>query len=277
MATFYEVITAAINDIESTGYSPARVEYWSDLIQKKLRETMPTVGRSQDAIDRELRAIYGRLVDKGGLLKLMPSGVSQYTIDRLRPALRGRLSRALTANQGLIRLNKDATVLRTRQRFEGWASSIPEGGSKTVEKRATSKEIRKALASLPFEERRVAIDQGQKLFADLCGIAAEGSGAIAGRWSSQWQQPNYNYREDHKERDGLIYVLRDGWAYKEGLITSCDGFMDEITRPAEEVYCRCRYVYIFALRKMPDEFITKKGWAWIAEANEKRKQIGIKI
>jgi hypothetical protein len=33
--------------------------------------------------------------------------------------------------------------------------------------------------------------------------------------------------------------------------------------PAEEVFCQCRYKYIFNLRDLPDEMLTDKGRATI--------------
>jgi hypothetical protein len=38
-----------------------------------------------------------------------------------------------------------------------------------------------------------------------------------------------------------------------------EGYTDEMSTPGEEVYCRCAYVYIYSLRKLPDEMLTIKG------------------
>jgi hypothetical protein len=44
-----------------------------------------------------------------------------------------------------------------------------------------------------------------------------------------------------------------------------NGYTDAITQPGEEVFCRCFYEYIYALRDMPDDMITAKGKAKLIE------------
>ena len=44
------------------------------------------------------------------------------------------------------------------------------------------------------------------------------------------------------------------------------GYTDEITQPAEEPFCRCYYVYLYSLGRVPDDMITKKGRAALVEA-----------
>jgi hypothetical protein len=118
---------------------------------------------------------------------------------------------------------------------------------------------------MPFEQRRVVIDQTHKLVSNINEIVATDNGAIAARWHSHWRQANYNYRKDHKERDDKIYVIRNSWAHKEGLIKPVNGYTDDITSPGEEVYCRCNYVYLYNLRQVQD-LLTKKGQAALQSA-----------
>jgi len=129
--------------------------------------------------------------------------------------------------------------------------------------------VTKALRSLPFEERRVAIDQGHKMLSSLSATIAEGGNALAGRWFSHWRQLNYDYRPDHKEQDGKVYLIRDSWAHAQGLVKPGEaGYLDEITQAGEEVYCRCAVTYLYALRALPPEMLTKKGHAALAEARK---------
>ncbi len=46
---------------------------------------------------------------------------------------------------------------------------------------------------------------------------------------------------------------------QQGLITKGDGYLDEITQPAEEPFCRCYGVYVNNLRDLPPEMLTEKG------------------
>lgn len=268
--SYFDVLTAALNDIAEHGYdSPERLTYW----MRRLREAAETAAGSADILEDQLRenlgAIYKRLVDQGGALKLSP-GVSRYTLERIRPALRGELDRAIMASADLIRLNKQQAVAKTLQRFAGWASSIPKGGAAELDKVKQKGEIRKALRSLPFEERRVIIDQSHKLTASINRIVAVDSGAIAAVWHSHWRQAGYDYRPDHKDRDDQVYLIRGSWADKAGLVKpGAAGYTDKITQPGEEVFCRCTYQYLFALRRLPEGMLTAKGRQALAEAKEK--------
>jgi hypothetical protein len=188
------------------------------------------------------------------------SGISRFTLDRIKPELRRELSARIAASANLIKLNRERAISDTLRRFSGWASSVPVGGSKAVEKSEVKQVVRKALAGLPFVERRVLIDQGHKFTASVNSTVAIGGGALAAEWKSNWRQGGYNYRKDHKERDGHIYLIRGSWAEKAGLVKPGDaGYSDEITQPAEEVYCRCHFKFVFSLRKLPDNMLTAKG------------------
>jgi hypothetical protein len=120
--------------------------------------------------------------------------------------------------------------------------------------------VRKSLAQLPFEQRRVLIDQGHKLTSSINDVVARDGGAIAAIWHSHWRQQNYNYRPDHRDRDLRTYLVRGSWAQKGGLVVPGDpGYTDDITQPAEEPFCRCYWQYLYSLRQLPIEMLTKKG------------------
>lgn len=258
--TFQEVLTAAIDDLMLHGFdSVERVERWTRELREAARRSLVSEASLEQQMRDGLAAIYKRMVDKGGLFKFNP-GIERFTLERVRPALRGELDRRIMASANLIKLNRSQAIEKTLQRFQGWSTSIPAGGTDAVKKGETKKDVRKSLASLPFEERRVLIDQGHKLVSSLNNILAADGGAIAMQWSSKWRQPGYNYRPDHKERDGKVYLIRDSWAHKAGLIKKGrPGYLDEITQPAEEVFCRCSGVYLYNLRDLPEEMLTQAG------------------
>ena len=37
------------------------------------------------------------------------------------------------------------------------------------------------------------------------------------------------------------------------------GYLDEITQPGEEVFCRCYVTYLYNLRSIPEDMLTQKG------------------
>jgi hypothetical protein len=257
---FRDVLTAAVADIAEHGYrSGAQVEYWLQRIREAAERAMTPQHTMEQMLRDALTAAYRRLIDRGDIARLAP-GVARFTVDRLRPQLRAELDRRILAAADLIKLNRRRSIETTLQRFQGWSTSIPYGGSEVVAKGETKTGIRKALARLPFEERRVIIDQGAKLRASISEIVATDGGAIAGIWHSHWRQRGYNFREDHKERDEQVYAVRGSWAAERGLMkASAVGYTDAITRPAEEPFCRCFYQWVFALRDLPEDMLTAKG------------------
>jgi hypothetical protein len=173
------------------------------------------------------------------------------------------------ASANLIKLNREKAIQSTLQRFSGWATSIPAGGSNVQDKPEVKSDVSKSLKQLPFEERRVAIDQGHKLISAINDIVAQDGGAIAAVWHSNWRQQNYNYREDHRERDRKVYLIRDSWAHKAGLVKPGKvGYTDEITQPAEEPMCRCFYLFVYSLEDLPADMLTEKGREEIARVRE---------
>lgn len=265
--SYFDVITQAINDIAAHGYDNAeRVAYWTERIRRAAESSMLSADKMEEMLRDLLTTMYQKMVDKGEIAKFH-AGVSRFTIERLKPHLRAELDRRILASANLIKLNRKQAIDKTLQRFQGWSTSIPSGGSEAINRRETKDDFRKALRNLPFEERRVLIDQGHKLRASLSDILAKDGNAIAMIWRSHWREPGYNYREDHKERDKHVYTIRGNWALENGLMKAgSDGYYDDITAVAEEPFCRCWAVWIYTLRDLPRDMLTKKGAEVLAAA-----------
>lgn len=259
---FYSVVQEAVADISENGFdSVERINRWIDRLRLTAETSMVTPEKMRQMLDDGLKAIYRKMVDRGGLYERHPT-VGRFTIEQVKPKLRAELDRRVLASAQLIRLNRAQAIEKTIQRFSGWATSVPKGGSDQVDRREVTKNVRKSLSQLPFEERRVLIDQGHKFTSSLSEILATDGGAIAATWHSRWRQAGYNYREDHKERDQLTYAVRGNWAIERGLMKpGPNGYTDDITKPAEEPFCRCTYRYVYALRDLPADMLTAKGRA----------------
>jgi hypothetical protein len=267
MDTLYEVVSAAIADLAEHGYDNAeRVAGWERKIKEAADRTMVAPHFMEQMLREALVAVYRRMVDRGEIAKLHP-GIGRFTLEKVRPYMRAELDRRILASANLIRLNRQQAVAQTLQRFSGWATSIPKGGTDKADRRKVGKDVRKALTSLPFQERRVLIDQGHKLTAAISEVMAKDGAAIAGRWRSNWRQKNYDYRPEHKERDGNVYAVRGCWAIEQGLMKKGEaGYYDEVTAVAEEPFCRCYMVWLYNLGSLPADMLTRKGEERLAQA-----------
>jgi len=258
-ASFAEVLALAVADLTEKGYADAaRLDAWLMRLRFAAMSEWTDQSDLQNKIQAALSAALKRGISPSATLRHHP-GVSRFSIELIKPQLRTELHRRVRASVDLIKLNREQSTEKMLQRFAGWATSIPEGGSRAVDKNAVKSHVAKSIKSLSYEERRVAIDQGHKLMSAVNATIAQQTGAIAMRWRSHWRQVGYDYREDHKERDQKIYAIRGSWAMDQGLINQGDGYLDGITQPAEEVFCRCYGVYLNNLRDLPKEMLTAKG------------------
>jgi len=262
--TLQEILTEAIADFDEHGYdSQERLDYWEARIREALADQMRNPERLREQMKEQLRAVFERLVNRGSILK-DHNGVERFRLQNVAARLHSELERRILASAQLIKLNREEMINKTMRRFSGWASSVPKGGASDTDKRKLKEELSKPMASLPFVERRVLIDQGHKLNASLSQVLAADGGAIAAKWQSHFRQQNYNFREDHKELDfsisGNVYLMRDSWAVKNGLVkVGPEGWSDSIPQPAELPMCRCRWLWLYHLRQLPERLLTAKG------------------
>src|SRR6266403_300071 len=144
---FYETLSAAIADITEHGFDTAgRLEYWTIQLRHAAEQAATPLWKMEEMLRAGLGAIYRRLVERGGAARYHP-GIARFTLQRISPLLRAELDRRILASANLIKLNRQQAIAKTLQRFQGWSTSIPVGGSDAESKRDAGKEVRKALAS----------------------------------------------------------------------------------------------------------------------------------
>lgn len=263
MNTFTRTVRDAVKFFLQHGFSSREeLERWQSVIRQAAEGE--TAGDYASMVSRNLTHAYDLQIYRAGALKRHP-GISLFTINHLEPRLRAELDRRIMASVDLISLNRKKAVDTTLSRFSGWASSIPSADTIALSgiqgtMMETAKHIQKSAEQMDYEARRVMIDQNHKLIANIDNVIATSNNAIAAIWHSHWRRPGYNYREDHKERDQLYYLIRGNWAQKNGYVkVGPAGYLDGITQPGEEVFCDCYVTYIYNLRSIPEYMLTKKG------------------
>ncbi len=208
---------------------------------------------------RHMGGIFDRTTSDS-YVKQYAGGVGRFTVERIKPALRAELDKRIHTSVDLIKLNRAEATEKTLRRFAGWTTSVPDGGATDAQRKGVVAEIAKPTREMKYIARRVAIDQGHKLAADVSHMIAMENAAIAAEWHSHWRRPGYQYREEHKERDGRVYAIRGSWAMKRGLMKAgAAGYLDDITQPGQEVNCTCYVRYISNISGLPEDMLTKKG------------------
>lgn len=266
MKTFTRTVREAVKFFLRNGYTSLQeLEQWQAIIRQAAESE--TDDDYMSMVSDRLRKTYDLQVSKAGALE-RHKGLSRFTLNYMEPKLRSELDRRILASADLIKLNRTAAINKTVQRFSGWATSIPVqdyvGGGLSPSSRSgvnyNCDHIQKSAQQVDYEARRVMIDQSHKLIANIDNIIATSNNAIAAEWHSHWRQAGYDYREDHKERDKLVYLIRGNWAQKNGYVKAGPaGYLDAITQPGEEVFCRCYVTYLYNLRSIPEDMLTQKG------------------
>lgn len=266
-----KAVQDAIKDFQVNGFDGAhRLDSWLRLLRQIAIEEAPRADEIRNRVTAAMNMYYRRQTSYAVMAK-RHRGVNRFTLKNIEPSLRPELNQRIQSSAQLIKLNRDQAIEKTLQRFAGWASSVPDGGSRTVERGEVKQDILKPLKQLSYEERRVNIDQGHKLMANIDAVVAKQTGAIAAVWHSHWRQPGYDYRPDHKERDQRIYLLRSSWEVEQGYVKPGPaGYLDAITQPGEEVFCRCYVVYLNNMRDLPDDMLTERGRAALEAVRVKR-------
>ena len=268
---FYRLVSEAVRDIAEHGFdSQERVDRWMLALEGAARAAqVPMADVTATLTERLGRDFRGALSPKR--LGRVHPGIAHWTVEKLKPELRAELRRRILASANLIKLDREASIQRTLSRFAGWSSSVPIGGITGEHAREDADEVKRGIAGLPFVERRVVIDQGHKLVAAVDDVIARDEGAIAARWRHAHPQPGYDPRPEHVARNERLYLLRDSWAHREGLVKPDRyGFFEDLDeRPGEAIFCRCWAQYVYGIDRLPASMLTAKGRAWLARAEAK--------
>lgn len=265
--SFRKTLRAAVAELVTDGYHDvAQLAMWLQRLRHAARMAVPDDQRVETAIGAALRKAFDHALKPNQLRKTQ--GITGFGIEQIKPALRQELDRRILASANLIKLNRDRRIEETLQRFSGWATSIPLGGSKVTDRRDVAAEIGKPVNHAHFEQRRVEIDQGHKLVAAVNDVIAAQAGAIAAVWRSHGRHDHsYDARPAHLARDGKVFVIRGNWALEKGLMKRGGAkYTDEVEMVGELPFCRCFYVYLHGLRELPATMVTDKGRATLVQA-----------
>jgi hypothetical protein len=263
--TFQQLLTEAVKYFTINGYSnPHALEIWMGKLREAAEADMPSAIILDRRIQQTLSKIYKKATAPAKIERAHRD-IPTFTPNMLPLGLHDELNKRILASADLIKLNRKQAVEKTLQRFSGWATSVPEGGSRVVDKIDVKENISKSLAQLKYEERRLLIDQAHKLSSSIDAVIAEDNDAIAAIWHDRGiDDHSYDARPDHIRRSNKVYAIRKGWAVQEGLINKGAGYTDEMTKPAEEVSCNCNYEYLYSPADLPTEMLTAKGREWLA-------------
>lgn len=261
---FYEVVSEAVSDFIEHGFdSQERLHKWLVAIRRAAGQALIPEDELEGILRKSLSRVF-RGAASTAVLQHKHVGIPAFKLEQIRYGLHAELRRRIHVGVDLIKLNRSAAVEQALQRFTGWASSVPAGGTEIASRKETADKVRRSISGLPFVERRVVIDQGHKLVAAVNDIVARDGGAIAMKWHHIHPGPHYDSRPEHLARDGKVFLIRDSWAHKDGLVKLAGGkYLDQIDQPGEAIFCSCSGIYLYVPSALPPEMWTAKGRSMI--------------
>lgn len=158
------------------------------------------------------------------------------------------------------------------QRLSGRATSIPPINTISPRLSASSRSgvvktnqhIAKSAKQIDFEQRRVMVDQTPTLIANIDNIIATEGGAIA----AAWRQPNFDFREPHKERDLMVYAICGNWTLKKGFMWPLGRRVISMKpHSLAKTFFPVHLSYIYNVHSLPDEMKADK---WRREFVDRR-------
>lgn len=241
--------------------NPSRMEDITANLRRMGNEWVQDLFESDvQTLKAELNHTFRRFAE-GGFKRELPE-IKAYRIERIKPKLRAELDRRIANAASLIKINRQNMINDAIQRFVGWSTGdisqliTPPRDLTNMDK-----------AGNDYTVRRCRIDQRQKLRANIADIAALDLGAIAFYWRGSKDDRE---RKLHTERNDKLYLIRNSWADKQGLLNvrGAEGWNDftetkDDGMPGIPIYCRCHAEYVFNLDSLPINCLSEKGKAQI--------------
>jgi hypothetical protein len=141
---------------------------------------------------------------------------------------------------------------------------VPMGGTKDKDTKSRITEIKKELRPLAKWDRLFYVHKAMSFPAEVEFLFSLEGNPIAAIWHYNPidEQTDYPKTYDHKQRDDLVYAVRGNWAIAKGLMNAGpNGYLDEISRPSQEIGCMCHLQWLYSVSRLPTNMVTEKGFS----------------
>ncbi len=205
-----------------------------------------------------------QIIGGDGQSGLVSSSGSQITqnFDALLPNIKICLAECVATYRLQAGHYFDQQISEFNSRLEQFLEQVPRGGTKDKAAKSQITEIKKELRQLAKWEKLFSVYKANSLAAEIEYIFSLQGNPLAAIWhySKLDEQGEYQKTYDHEACDGKVYAVRGNWAIEKGLMKAgAHGYINDSTRPAQEVGCMCRLQWVYNLRSLPSDMITAKG------------------
>jgi hypothetical protein len=189
--------------------------------------------------------------------------------DILLPKIMERFNWCIENYKWQSKLYLDEQLSEFNDLLWNFLKQVPIGGTKNKSTRSKIAELKKVFRHLTKWTQLFYTYKAMSLPAEIEYIFILEGGPLVAFWhySQLDEQGEYKKSYNHKERDGRVYAVRGNWAIDKGLMKAEPyGYIDEISRPNQEIGCMCHLQWVYGIRSLPDDMVTEKGRSGLEHA-----------
>jgi len=214
----------------------------------------------------QVRGLPTRVISGGGKSQAQNVSSSGSHIakifDTLLPSIKDRFNWCVENYRSQADLYLNDQISQFQIMLKDFLKQIPVGGTKDKEIKAKIPEIKKEIRFLAKWNRLFYTYKARSFPVEIEHIFVLAGNPLAAIWhySNLDEQGEYQKTYDHRLRDSRVYAIRGSWGIENGLMkVGPAGYLDEISRPAQELGCMCSLQWVTTVRRLPDDMITNKG------------------
>jgi hypothetical protein len=215
------------------------------------------------------REIFGNGDSRSGIVSSSGSQIAQH-FDVLLPTIQACLSECVVTYRLQAGCYFDQQLAKLHSLLDEFLRQVPSGGTKDKVVKSQITEIKKELRQFVKWEKLFYVYKAHSLASEIEFIFALQGNPLAAIWhhSQLDEQGEYDKTYDHKMQDGNVYAVRGNWALEKGLMkVGPHGYINDSTRPAQEIGCMCHLQWIYLLTSLPSEMLTEKGRLAVARGS----------
>lgn len=182
--------------------------------------------------------------------------------DSLRPKINTRYNWCIENYERQATTYLDHQLSQFNDLLLEFLKQVPAGGTKDKGLKSKITEIKGELRYIAKWDQSFYTYKARSLPNELEHLFALENEPLAAIWEycQTVEHSDDQLTNNHKERDGRVYAVRDNWAIGKGLMqVGRYSYIDEISLPCQEVGCMCSLRYLYNLRSLPEDMLTAEG------------------
>ncbi len=264
--------------LKSGPTSPDHVQETRTTISKLARSMAVSADEATDGYERVCREFLAKVIRVKGMPTRIISGdrdsqpdivsssgkhISQ-NFNALLPSIHKSFEWCVSNYKSEATAYLDERIRQCDAMVQQFLERVPVGGSKDTDTKSRIAQIKKELRPLAKWDRLFYVHKAMSFPAEVEFLFSLEGNPIAAIWlyNPIDERTDYPKTYDHKQRDDLVYAVRGNWAIAKGLMNAGpNGYLDEISRPSQEIGCMCHLQWLYSISCLPTNMVTEKGFS----------------